>query len=244
MDGETITGIIFESKSGRQAILAKRVIDASGDADIAFRAGSPCSKTPKDEMMGVTVMFSCVGVNKKRFFEYVKQNPATFGDWGKNWNIETTGKENDLLSPYLQDPFDQARIDGLFPKDLPSIAGTWSTITDAGEATNLNLIYLTGYDCTDVWDLTRAEIDGRNLAIYAIKALKKYVPGFEKANLRNFGMTLGTRDSRKIIGKYNLTANDVKNQAQDREIFSNPLWEHCTVERRKPTRGGAHCGWR
>ncbi|MCK4725569.1 MAG: FAD-dependent oxidoreductase, partial [Anaerolineales bacterium] len=190
MDGETIKGIIVESKSGRQAILAKRVIDASGDADIAYRAGSPCYKTPKDEMMGVTVNFSCAGVNKGRFSEYAKQNPSTFGDWSKKWDIETTGKEDDLLSPYLQEPFDQARKDGLIPRDLPSIAGTWSTITDAGEATNLNMIYLTGYDCTDVWDLTKAEMDGRELAMYAIKALKKYVPGFEKAKLRNFGMTL------------------------------------------------------
>lgn len=214
MDGETIAGIIIESKSGRQAILAKRIVDASGDADIAYRAGSPCNKTPKNEMMGITVNFSCAGVNKERFFEYIKQNPSTFGDWGKKWEIETTGKEDDLLSPYLQEPFDQARKDGLIPEDLPSIAGTWSTITDAGEATNLNMIYMTGYDCTDVWDLTEAEMNGRELVVYAIKALKKHVPGFEKAKLRNFGMTLGTRDSRKIIGRYNLTARDVRNQAR------------------------------
>ena len=67
MEGNTIKGIIAESKSGRQAILAKRVIDATGDADIAWRAGAPCHKTPRDEMMGVTVVFSCSGVNKNRF---------------------------------------------------------------------------------------------------------------------------------------------------------------------------------
>lgn len=214
MDGLTIAGIIIESKSGRQAVLARRVVDASGDADIAYRAGAPCHETPKDEMMGVTVMFSCAGVNKERFFEYVNHNPATFGDWGKKWETKTTGKEDSLLSPYLQEPFDQARKDGLFPKNLPSIAGSWSTITDAGEATNLNMVYLTGYDCTDVWDLTKAEIDGRKMAIYAIKSLKEYVPGFEKVKLRNFGMTLGTRDSRKIVGRYNLTEDDVRNQAR------------------------------
>jgi hypothetical protein len=40
------------------------------------------------------------------------------------------------------------------------------------------------------------------------------VPGFEKAKLRNFGMTLGTRDSRKIVGRANLTGHDVRNQAR------------------------------
>mgnify|MGYP001817917368 CR=1 FL=1 len=47
MEGEIVRGVITESKSGRQAILAKRVIDATGDADIAYRAGAPCGLTPK-----------------------------------------------------------------------------------------------------------------------------------------------------------------------------------------------------
>jgi len=213
-EGNTIRGIITESKSGRQAILAKRIIDATGDADIAYRAGAPCRKTPKDEMMAVTVMFSCAGVNKKRFLEYVKENPSTFKDWGKNWEIKTRGKEDDLFSPYLEAPFNQARKDGLIPKDMISIAGTWSTLSDAGEATYLNMIHMHNYDCTDVWDLTKAEINGRHQAMLAIEALRQYVPGFENAKLRNFGMTLGTRDSRKIVGKYNLTGHDVQNQAR------------------------------
>ena len=55
--------------------------------------------------------------------------------------------------------------------------------------------------CTDVLDLTKAEMDGRQQAMNALLALKSVVPGFEKAKLRNFGMTIGTRDSRKIIGR-------------------------------------------
>ncbi len=214
MEGDTIKGIITESKSGRQAILAKRVVDATGDADIACLAGAPYHKMPKDEIMGVSVMFSCAGVKKERFLEYVKANPSTYGDWSKNWKMKTTGKEDDLFSPYLIEPFNQAREDGMIPRDLTSIGGTWSTLTDAGEATNLNMIYMLGYDCTDVWDLTKAEIEGRHQAMLAIEVLRKYVPGFENAKLRNFGMTLGARDSRKIIGRYNMTEHDVRNQAR------------------------------
>ena len=51
-------------------------------------------------------------------------------------------------------------------------------------------------------DLTKAEMEGREQAMHALTALKSVVPGFEKARLRNFGMTIGTRDSRKIIGRY------------------------------------------
>ncbi len=214
MEGRTIKGIITESKSGRQAILTERVIDATGDADIAILAGVSYSKTPIDEMMGVTVMFSCSGINVNRFLDYVREHPAKFGDWGENWKIKTTGVEDGLFSPYLEEPFKRAREDGLIPADLISIGGTWSRLTDAGEATGLNMVYMYGYDGTDVMDLTRGEIDGRHQAMLVIEVLRKYVPGFEKANLRNFGMSLGTRDARVIIGKYALTGHDVRNQAR------------------------------
>jgi hypothetical protein len=214
MDGGRVTGVLTESKSGRQAIIAERVIDATGDADIAFRAGAPCRKTPVADMMGVSVMFSCSGVDKRRFLEYVEAQAPSYGDWGRSWHIESTGKEDDLFSPYLQEPFDLAREAGIIPESVKSIGGTWGRISDAGEATYLNLVYMRGYDCTEVEDLTRAEIEGRRQALLAIEALRHFAPGFENARLRNFGMTLGTRDSRRILGRYGLTAGDVRGEAR------------------------------
>jgi len=214
VEAGAITGIVIEGKSGRQAILAERVIDASGDADIARFAGAPCRKTPVEEMMGVTVMFSCSGVVKERFLEYVAATGPTYGDWGKCWQVETTGKEDDLFSPYLQEPFDMARREGIIPESVLSIGGTWGRLTDAGEATYLNMVVMKGYDSTDVRDLTRAEIEGRSQALLAIEALRRFAPGFEHARLRNFGMSLGIRDSRKIVGRYGLTEHDVRNEAR------------------------------
>jgi hypothetical protein len=194
--------------------LAERVIDATGDADIVSLSGAPYYKFPKDEMLGVTVMFSCSGVDVDRFLAYVAENPKTFADWGENWDIKTSGKEDDLFSPYLEEPFNQAREDGLIPAELTSVGGTWSRLTESGEAIGLNMVYMFGYDGTDVRDLTRGEMDGREQAMLAIEVLRRYVPGFEKANLRNFGMTLGTRDTRKIVGRYSLTEHDVRSEAQ------------------------------
>ena len=67
---------------------------------------------------------------------------------------------------------------------------------------------------TDVWDLTRAEIEGRYQALQAITALNHFAPGFERAKLRTYGMTLGVRDTRKIDGVYDLTEHDVREQAR------------------------------
>ncbi|MFC1578067.1 FAD-dependent oxidoreductase [Thermodesulfobacteriota bacterium] len=209
MDGAKIAGVITESKSGRQAILAKRVIDATGDADIAARAGAPCTQAPLSDRMGVTVSFACSGVNKKRFMEYVDANPGSY----KQWATESTGKEDNMFSPYIAEPFQKAKEAGAIPADI-EIAGTWSSISDEGEATYLNVVYIPGNDCTDVWDLTRGEMEGRQQAIWAIEALNKYLPGFEKARLRNFCASLGTRESRKIIGRGSLSGRQTRSQAR------------------------------
>jgi len=213
-DSNCLKGIVTESKSGRQVVLAKRIIDCTGDADIAHLAGASYRKTPKDKMLGVTTVFNASGVDKARFLQYTEDQPATYADWSRTWDQETTGKEDVLRSPYLDKEFDEARRLGVIPENTKNLGGSWSALTEAGEATNLNLAHQNGIDCTDVMDLTKAEMQGRQEALYALMALKKVVPGFENAKLRNFGMTLGTRDSRKIIGRYNLTGDDVRNQAK------------------------------
>jgi len=186
-EGDTITGVITESKSGRQAILAKRVIDATGDADVAFHAGVPFRKSPKDDLMEVTVNFGCSGINIGKFLMYIYLNPGKIGDWGETANEEA-------FSTYLTEPFNKAR--------------------EAGEITSFNGIHMKNIDPTDVWDLTKAEMEGRKRVIWAVNALKKYTPGFKKASLRSIGASLGTRESRKILGEYMITESDVRNQAR------------------------------
>ncbi len=211
-----VVGIITESKGGREAILARRVIDATGDADIAARAGAPYSKSPKEDMMAASVMFSMNGVNKERFIDAVKADPQTYADWSGNgeWDYETTGKEDALFSPFLRKPFKQALAAGIIPPYLHTIAGTWGSVTDQGDLTYLNLVHMPGIDGTDPNDLTRGEMRGRREAIHAVEALRGFMPGCESAKLRNFGMTLGIRDTRKIDALYNLTSQDVREQAR------------------------------
>jgi ribulose 1,5-bisphosphate synthetase/thiazole synthase len=213
-DGE-IRGIITESKAGREAILAKRVIDATGDADIAHRAGAATFKTPKAEMMSVSVMFSMCGVNKARFIDQVKADPQTYKDWAGNgeWDITTDGKEDDMFSPFLRKPFKKALEAGLLPPNLATIAGTWGTVSDQGDLTYLNMVHLY-LDGTDPDDLTEGEMGGRKQAMLAVQALQGFMPGCEDAKLRNFGMTLGIRDTRKLDALYNMTGEDVRGQAR------------------------------
>ncbi|KAL6066903.1 Invasion protein IbeA [Balamuthia mandrillaris] len=206
-----VAGVVTESKSGRMVVQAKRVVDCTGDADVAFLAGAPYTKYEPEHMMSVTTVFNASNIDKQCFLEYTERNPATYKDWSREWEQETTGKEDALRSPYLDLEFVKAQEAGVMPSDAEQkkenvwIGGTWSSLTNAGEATNLNLVHMSQVDATNVLELTRAEMEGRRQVMHALAALRHTVPGFEKAKLRNMGMTLGVRDTRKI---------DVKGQAR------------------------------
>ena len=78
----------------------------------------------------------------------------------------------------------------------------------------MNLVHLAGCDGTDPDSLTRFEMKGRKEAMQAIKALRKFAPGCSNARLRNFGMTIGIRDTRKIDAHYNMKESDVRNEGR------------------------------
>lgn len=215
MEGNTIKGVIVESKAGREAVLAKRIIDATGDADVAHRAGAPTRKTPLEETQAASVMFHVAGVDKAKFIDGVKADPQTYANWSTGeWQVETDGKEDEMFSPFLAKPFAQAIRDGVIPAHLNTIGGTWGAVHDSGEMTYMNLVHLAGCDGVDPDSLTKFEIEGRKQAMLAIEALRRYTPGCEGVRLRNFGMSIGIRDSRKIDAVYNMTEADVRHQGR------------------------------
>ncbi|WP_093359983.1 FAD-dependent oxidoreductase [Tropicimonas isoalkanivorans] len=215
MEGNAIRGVIVESKAGREAILAARVIDATGDADVAHRAGAPTRKTPVEDMQAASVMFHLAGVDKAAFLEGVRADPQTYADWSSGeWQVETEGKEDAMFSPFLGKPFRKAIADGVIPPHLNTIGGTWGAVHDTGEMTYMNLVHLAGCDGTDPDSLTHFEMEGRRQAMHAIDALRRYTPGCAAARLRNFGMSIGIRDTRKLDAVYNMTEQDVRGQAR------------------------------
>ena len=215
LDGDVLQGVIVESKSGRHAVLAKRVVDASGDADVAARAGAPTRQADPEDLLAASVMFHLSGVDKQAFLAGVAADPQTYADWSDGaWTVETTGKEDDMFSPFLRAPFTQAIDAGLIPRDLTTIGGTWGAISDQGDLTYLNLVHLDDVDGTDVESLTAAEIEGRRQAVLAAEALRRFTPGCEDAKIRNFGMSVGIRETRKIDAVYNMTEHDVREQGR------------------------------
>ena len=108
MAGQTIRGVITESKSGRQAILAKRVIDATGDADVASLAGAPFKKAAKPDLMECTANIEATNVDVDEYYKYQMEKGGTI----KERADKTSGKEDDMPSTHIRRPFDQARQAG------------------------------------------------------------------------------------------------------------------------------------
>ena len=168
-----------------------------------------------EQVQAASVMFHIAGVDKVAFMAGVKSDPQTYADWSSGeWQVETSGKEDDMFSPFLCKPFEQAIRDGLIPAHLNTIGDTWGAVHDSGEMTDMNLVHLAGMDGVDPDSLTHFEIEGLREAMLTIDALRAYTPGCEGARLRNFGMSIGIRDSRKIDAVYNMTENDVRHQGR------------------------------
>jgi hypothetical protein len=212
LDDNTIKGIIIESKSGRQAIIAKRIIDATGDADIAYRAGAPYRKDEKDKLMSVTTNFSCNGVDTDKFVNFL------IGNMKKKTNFIPYLRQSGELF-FMDDftcfiePINKAKREDKTPETIP-LKDIWRQYADLGTIYSFNGIHIGKIDCTDIFDLTKAELEGRKRVFRILNSLRRRTPGFEKARLRTISSSIGVRESRKIIGEYNINEFDVKNEAR------------------------------
>jgi hypothetical protein len=177
MDGDTIRGIITESKSGREAVLGKIVVDCTGDADVAFRAGVPCEKGSRETggMQPPTLMFCLAGVDTEKLRMSIAQHTRTYlTDFIP---AEYFGQNNQFIVVGLRELIAKARQErGL---NIPNERTIIITGLRPGEAW-INMTRVAGVDATDVRSLTFGEIEARRQIDDIHTYLKDYVPGFEK----------------------------------------------------------------
>ncbi|NLD44452.1 MAG: FAD-dependent oxidoreductase, partial [Chloroflexi bacterium] len=192
MDGDRICGVVVESKSGREAILAQRVIDCSGDADAAAFAGAEFAVGRKEDgyTQGTSLEFRLGGVDWDRY-----------SDW----------KGND---PKWIALIKQALIDGDLPYEIDNHLNWITHVPGRPEHVGqdeVSICFAHSRRCRplDKRDLTRMYLEGREQCDILAKFIKKRVPGFENSWLVDTGSLLGVRDSRRIVGEYVLTARDL-----------------------------------
>ena len=185
-----VEGAIFETKSGPLAIRARVTIDCTGDGDVAVQAGSPSEVGRADGLVQpMTLMFRVVEFHRQNFEAYVEKHPKQWRGVHGLWDlVREATQAGELRLP---------REDILF------------FATPHEEEVSVNSTRVTRVLGTDVWDLSFAEWASRRQMRQIAEFLRSYVPGFEDSYVAQSGVQVGVRETRRILGDYQLTADDV-----------------------------------
>jgi len=191
MEDDRALGVVVESKAGRGVIEAGRLVDASGDADLAFRAGLGFTMGQDGTVQNPTMIFRLGGIDVERFLAY--------------WGPDT------ICPPEVTEALIRENNGGGY--ELPR-AKIWVFPTPRPNELLCNATRLTGtdgrmLDTTDPEDLTEAELVGRRQVREYARFLRDFVPGCEHGFVNDTGVQAGIRQSRSIKGAVRLGNADV-----------------------------------
>jgi hypothetical protein len=204
-DGSAIRGVVTESKSGRRAVLGRIVIDCTGDADVAHRAGVPTEKGNENGgMQPPTLMFCLSDVDTDKLRHAIAGHSRTYlTDFIP---AEYFGQNHQFIVVGLRELMAKARAErGL---DIPNERTIIITGLKKGEAW-INMTRVVGTDGTEARSLSNGEIVARRQIDDIVEYLVNYVPGFENAHFTKTAPFLGIRETRRIVGRYVMNEQDV-----------------------------------
>jgi hypothetical protein len=200
-DGERLSALLVETKSGRRAIRAREFIDASGDADLAHFAGVPYELGDgHGDALYPSTMFRIGHVDAARA-------QAAIGEF----------KAIDALMEAAASRYDFPRRGAILrPQRNPS---DWRA-----NVTQLRNAQGRAVDATDALQLSAAEVEGRRQIVEYMRFLRAEVPGFEQAEIAEIAPQVGIRESRRVFGAYRLTGEDVLGGARFDDSIGLNAW--------------------
>jgi hypothetical protein len=183
-DDRNIKALLIETKSGRAAILGKVFIDCSGDGDLAAFAGAPYEKGDAEgDTLYPTMMFRINGVDAKAA--------------GDAWRS----------IPQLMEAAEKRGV--AFPRKGAIVRPQKNSVEWRVNVTQVKNAEGRAVDGTNAAELSAGEIEGRRQAIDFFKFLRSEAPGFANSYVVDIPPQLGVRETRRITGRYQLTADDV-----------------------------------
>ena len=254
VEDNTIKGVVLESKSGRQSVIGEIVVDTTGDGDVAARAGTPFEiGRPEDGLTQPPTLFIRVGyVDTEKLWAYARNHGRHFshlllseGTPLEHWRLRPLNpvpEDKGYSSRWFMGSFMRREIEGAKGSgELYYGREAVSMFTDvfAGDIILNATRVLGGKSMIDVNNLTYAEIDARKQAMSLVKFLRKHCPGFENVRVKSTGPQLGIRETRRIIGEYRLTEEDVK---EEREFPDGIAIHGYPMDVHNPTGGGQALG--
>lgn len=207
-----ITALLAESKSGREAYLGNYYVDATGDGDLAARAGVPFWVGREEDGLtqSSTLMFRLDNVQIDVLVRRILECPEQFD------LIETLPRKQFRYNRKhivvgLRNLIEHARDDGL--TGIPWDRVCYITMLELG-AVAINMVHVRGLVASEADGLTQVEIEGRRQIPTVVRFLREYVPGFEECRLTSSAGWAGIRETRHITGAYTLTQDDVTGGAR------------------------------
>jgi hypothetical protein len=230
---KTMTGVVVEHVSGREAIFGKVIIDCTGEGDIAARAGAPFEFPPKEEMEPHSLSFTADGVHWEKVLEYIKNNPQEFEferflentqhKWTYDQLVERIRKVESIVEFGEIMGYRSLKMKGLETGEWHGFSGIgFFLIPREGGVVQAHFQHssqIGNCDATDVKDLTFAEIECRRQIVIAWKFIKKYLPGFENAYITRVCPELRVREGRRIMGDYVLQREDVIEERKFKDVI-------------------------
>jgi hypothetical protein len=253
-EGNVVKGIVVENTSGRQAVFGKVIIDCTGEGDISVRAGAPYEKVPREQIQPHTLSFTVDGVIWDKVLKYIKENlneflfrPHPYLNWTQEQVHERIKRVKDITEIGEQMGWISLREEAMAKGEWHGHSGVGFFLMprEGGviQAHFQHSSHVSGIDPTDVRDLTYGEIEARRQIGIAWKFIKKYMPGFEKAYITRICTELRVRETRRIMGDYVLTSDDVLEARKFEDVIgksSFPKGGHHVVGTSTITVGGEH----
>lgn len=211
-----IKGVIVESKGSQIMVTGDIFIDCTGDGDIATYAGAPYEIGEENgELQPVSIIFKMKNINSEDFLTFIKNHPENFG-LGENPYINKTKSECAL------ELFKQGIPKAFFVHDGPimkkaiesgklyksSMIALGPISMDYKEI-SVNSTRIAGINAVDVMSLSGTLYELVEQVDMCVNFLKEWVPGFENAEFSGLAPKIGVRETRRIMGDYVLTVEDV-----------------------------------
>jgi hypothetical protein len=203
IEGGGLKGVIIENVDGRKAVLAKVVVDCTGNGDVFARAGESFFISP--ELQPMTLPFYLAEVNPPGKIPFEEELVVPFGP-------EPGFLKEPLLSEYTSRrrdiQIDRDKLKDAFSKgNLPYFGGPWfGGMKERFPWVNTTRVYGSAVNAAE---LTTAEIEGRKNAHEIVNFYKKECEGFEHSWLMKTASTIGIRETRRLDGVYTLTKEDI-----------------------------------
>lgn len=213
-EGDRIRGVEVENKSGRQRIEADVTIDGSGDGDVAARGGVAWAKgrTGDGLVQSPTLVFRLGGVDRAAFIAGCKDPANRYREWltpyPELWDkmMRRIDRMHVIVCGGYAALVERARQAGDFNVPQTRIVGVKHHVADQFTVVMTRVL---GLDPTNIHSLTDAYTRVYEQIPVLVRFFRSYVPGFARAQLLEIAPMLGVRESRRIMGDYVLTAEDL-----------------------------------